>query len=211
MPKSAWEARVGMLLSPPDFPYSFKPYDSGMYGGQPRLDWLACDLTGVFWAIEAKMLPANRKTFRLDTLVSAGQAQALDAVATCVCSVALLAVGRGTELYFYDWRKIQWLLGATAPPALTFTTDPMFSFPWTGPKLWATRSLYETYRSKLNDPTGVLSGVLFGPSSLLPPASPPTPTPSELASQGTPPDPSPSTLRHAGFTRTLRRKLLSEL
>lgn len=135
--KSPWESRVGMLLDPAkhdEFVWSFKPPDS-QHGGQPRIDWLACDLVGRFWMIEVKMLPPGRKTFTLEVEVSPGQRAALSAVAEGAASLALLAIGQGTRLLFFDWREILCSIPVTG--SLRLPLDSAFlTLDWTGPKAW---------------------------------------------------------------------------
>jgi hypothetical protein len=137
--KSPWEARVGKLLDPalhPEIVYSFKPYDSSMYGGQPRLDWLACDRTGRFIGIEVKHLDARRKSINLEKDLTAGQINALSAISRSAIGIALLAVGREKTLYLFDWNKIRYLLGKTAPSLLMISpggsAESYMEIEWTG-------------------------------------------------------------------------------
>lgn len=200
MVKSAWESRVGMLLDPekhPEFVYSYKPHDSAMYGGQPRIDWLACDQVGRFWMIEVKSLDPKRRSINLERDVSPGQRAAMNAVMLSGVGVPLLMVGQEKTLYVFDWRKISWLLsGHRSPPPLLPLSEALFALGWTGPKAWALINLY---------------GFLAAPaaSPLLPSGIPAMPMPSAVPSQPIPPVPSPSTLRQHHSTRTRRREILS--
>ena len=115
MAKGPWEERVGRLLIPkgtneyaPDFLWSHKCPDM-IHGGQPKVDFHACDRTGVWWSIEVKQIPEARKSFNIDSrdFISAGQIECLTAVAQASASVVLLAVGRGNRLYIFDWRRLQ--------------------------------------------------------------------------------------------------------
>lgn len=137
--KGQWESRVGMLLNSekhPEFVYSFKPVDSGMYGGQPRLDWLACDYMGRFWMIEVKQLGERDKRLNIRTEVSPGQKDGLSAVADSQAGVSLLAVGHGANLYLFDWRDIRWRCEPGEQPLLPME-DAFLTLTWTGPKSWS--------------------------------------------------------------------------
>jgi hypothetical protein len=139
--KTEWEKRIGMLLDArkqADFVYSYKPID-GMHGGQPKVDWFACDRNGWMWMIEVKSLPENRQSINLMGEVTAGQRQALDAVAASHNGVALLVVGQGNALHFFDWRDIGWL-AHERPGSPLLPLDPSFlTLIWTGPKGWTHR------------------------------------------------------------------------
>jgi hypothetical protein len=109
-----------MLLDParhPEFVYSFKPADGGMYGGQPRIDWHACDITGRYWLVEVKQHPRPDHRFNIRTAVSPGQRDALDGVAMSTIGIALLAVGCGDYLFVFDWRDIGWRWRSDAQPS----------------------------------------------------------------------------------------------
>jgi hypothetical protein len=143
--KTAWEQRVGMLLSPakhPTFVYSFKPVDSSMYGGQPRIDWHACDISGRYWMIEVKSLPANRRSINLVNDVTVGQREGLCGVAASTCGIALLAVGQDRALYIFDWREVWQRFERMPTTNRLLPLDAAFlTLTWTGPKGW-THSLY---------------------------------------------------------------------
>jgi hypothetical protein len=150
MAKGQWESRVGMLLNSekhPEFVYSFKPVDSGMYGGQPRIDWLACDFMGRFWMIEVKQLDERSKRLNLRTEVSPGQKDGLNGVADSQAGVSLLAVGHGANLYLFDWRDIRWRSDPDELPLLLMT-DAFLILTWTGPKSWS-YNLYTLVRDAL--------------------------------------------------------------
>lgn len=144
--KSPWEARVGMLLDPEkhdEFMYSYKPVD-GPHGGQPKIDWLACDTQGRFWMIEVKCLPESRKSINLMTEVTAGQRQGLAAVAWSETGIALLAVGQEKLLRIYSywevmaWMSEQWPTVDPSNPSLLLPLDAArpIHLRWSGPKSW---------------------------------------------------------------------------
>lgn len=149
--KTPWESRVGMLLKQTDdFAWAFKPVDSKFYGGQTRLDWLACDQAGRFWMVEVKHIATDRKSINLRTDVSAGQRDALTSVSQTTVGIALLVVGRGDTLYLFDWSRVLWQWRernrtqldnprATQglPSLLPLDTAPI-QIKWTGKKGWAT-------------------------------------------------------------------------
>jgi hypothetical protein len=226
MPKTAWEARVGMLLDPArgkDFVWSYKPADSAMYGGQPRVDWLACDRNGRMWMIEVKSSPADRKSITLEREVSPGQIAALDAVATSSTGVALLAVGHEKTLYIFDWRKIGWLIKVAkvsgAVSQIPFTQADI-RFSWTGPKTWH-RDLWGAYQDltmgslpssiPVSPVSGVLVGSLPGIPPIMPPSGiPPMMPPSGSPSLATPAPPSPSISKPSSM-RQRRQRLLQNV
>jgi hypothetical protein len=154
--KSPWESRVGKLLDPEtydEFLYSYKPVD-GLHGGQPKIDWFACDKTGRFWLIEVKWLAENRRSINLETDVTAGQREGLTAVASSEQGVALLAVGQGTTLSIFDWREvISWSTRNYPNPLLPIGGDlRTIRLRWTGPKTW-NHPLYEYVIEWLINPT----------------------------------------------------------
>lgn len=139
--KGAWESRVGLLLrNPAHFVWAYKPADSALYGGQPRIDWLACNRLGGFWMVEVKQLASNRKSINLLNDVSPGQRDALTAIATTTFGVSLLAVGQAETLYMFDWRKIVWRLkqdvGFRAHQLVSLRSAPI-QVQWTGATSWA--------------------------------------------------------------------------
>lgn len=146
--KSQWESRVGMLLDPAkrdEFRYSYKPVD-GLHGGQPKIDWMACDQMGRFWLIEVKWLPETRRSINLFTDVTAGQRQGLAAVALSDEGVALLAIGQGKLLRIYSYREVMlWMtdnwsmVDPNSPNLLLPVNDETarpIRLPWSGPKHW---------------------------------------------------------------------------
>jgi len=149
--KSPWESRVGKLLDAgtnASFVWSFKPTDSGMYGGQPRIDWIACDMLGRHWLIEVKKLADTRRTLSLLTDVTPGQRAALDAVCESLYGVALLAVGHGKTLYWFDWRDVAWLLTPeNFESPLLRLENALFKYSWTGPKQWV-HPLFADYNAR---------------------------------------------------------------
>lgn len=151
MAKGPWESRVGKLLKhPDDFAWSYKPPDTKFYGGQTRIDWIACDRAGRFWLTEVKQLPTDRKSINLRTEVSAGQRDALLAVSQTTVGLALLMVGQGDILYIFDWERVLWQWKARndlnqrrpteqraepLPSLLPLSTAPL-AIEWTGPTAW---------------------------------------------------------------------------
>ena len=228
MPKTPWEARVGVLIDPrlhPLFVYSYKPYDSPFYGGQPRIDWHATDYIGRYWMIEVKSLPLDRKSINLDKDVTPGQRDGLSSVATTVLGVPLLVVGQDKTLYLFSWRKI---ILATFKPLLPLA-DADLKLPWSA-KAWREYDLIQALESlgivfNLEMVKTVTTAMGLGP--------PPTPTfpvfpPGMLSAglpmpgPGIPPMPpgfgppwlappavlSPSTSKPKGSIRMRRKKLL---
>ena len=128
--KGPWEKRVGLLLrNKSQFTWAYSAPDTGLYGGQTRIDWIACDAVGCFWMIEVKQLPESRKTFTVEKEVSPGQRIALTSVTESSHGTAILAIGIGKELYLYDWSTILWLPRITRDDALMMLT-------WTGELQW---------------------------------------------------------------------------
>lgn len=143
--KTAWEQRVAWLLSPAlhptEFTYAFKPVDSAMYGGQPRIDFHAADIIGRFWGVEVKSLSPERKSFNLDKEISAGQVAALNDIRHSYFGVPILAIGQGRTLYVFNWRHIYSLVGSTTP--LLPLTLSSLQIEWRGPKSWKSFNLYQ--------------------------------------------------------------------
>lgn len=142
MKKGPWESRVGMLLrKPEDFAWAFKPPDGAMYGGQPRVDWVAIDRYGHGWLIEVKQVQEGAKSINLSSDLTPGQRQALDAVSETSAGKAILAVGRGKELFLFDWAIVRedWrarqLLKESHPDRLRLG-EPCVVLTWTGKKAW---------------------------------------------------------------------------
>jgi len=223
--KTPWEARVGILLDSShhsEFVYSYKPYDSPHYGGQPRIDWHACDIVGRYWMIEVKSLPSTRQSINMVNDVSAGQAQALDAIVKSGVGVALVAVGRGNTLYVFDWREIGECRNSVKSAAVKMGQS-FLTLPWS-PKSWREFSLYETvmnrYRASLLTPSRTSAPPMAGMAGTTAPAAgstPPMPGPTpatvtnyEAPSPETPAPPSPSISKRTS-AREKRRKLLANL
>jgi hypothetical protein len=156
MTKSNWESRVGMLLDPTkhgEFVYSYKPVD-GPHGGQPKIDWFACDVMGRFWLIEVKWLPESRRSINLMKEVTAGQRQGLSAVGLSEAGIALLAIGQGKTLRIYSYREVMlWMtdhytMQDPSNPSLLLPVDDTTCMPlllqWSGPKSW-NHSLFDLY------------------------------------------------------------------
>jgi hypothetical protein len=185
----------------PEFLYSFKPYDSPMYGGQPRIDWHAADMLGRYWMIEVKSLHVGRRSFTLSKEVTPGQIQALDAVAKSRLGVPLLAVGQGKTLYLYGWR---YLKKFTAGPAtLVPLTAANITLDWS-PKKWQSFNLHDAALD-----AEILPQVPIAMTWAYGPGTPLTTMPSVLASPPIPPAPSPSISKQVPSRRMRLKKLLS--
>lgn len=198
--KTAWEARVGVLLDSrhhPEFLYSFKPYDSPLYGGQPRIDWHAADMLGRYWMIEVKSLAMGRKSFRIDKEVTPGQIQALDAVAKSQLGMPLLAVGQGKTLYLYAWR----LMFNRRDPFLL--TEAHITLDWS-PKKWQSFNLHDAALD-----AEILPQVPIAMTWAIGPATPAMPVISVPGSLLIPPVPSPSISKPRASRRMRLKKLLS--
>jgi len=130
---------MGKLFHPDYFPYTFKPSDSPLYGGQTRIDYLACDLYGGFWMVEVKQLTAGRKSFNLDKTVSAGQRSALDSVVDGL-GAAVLAVGCGKFLYLFNWNRVRWLQQHGHDPLIPLEAASDI-LAWQGPRQWQSKEM----------------------------------------------------------------------
>lgn len=225
--KSPWEARVGVLLDPrlhPMFTYSYKPYDSGHYGGQPRIDWHAADVYGRYWMIEVKTAALNRRSINLDLDVTPGQIAGLTDIARTACGVALLAVGQGKTLYVFNWRRFVFPTLPTGSRIELLSAD--FHLNWS-PKAWRVFDFHAEMCKAGAVPVWV-SGMMIGttpPSALVSSVGVPAELvgPSWVVGSGTiqtasgeplpipPPPLSPSTSKPPDSIRTRRRKLLSAL
>lgn len=146
--KGPWEGRVGILLHNTRwFAWAFKPADSPLYGGQARIDWLACDKLGRHWMVEVKQVAPDRRSINVLSEVSPGQRAALSAVAGTDVGIALLVVGQGETLYVFDWRMVQWRLdqddGSQGKLAarLPLSSAPI-QIKWTGKKAWQNLNWY---------------------------------------------------------------------
>jgi hypothetical protein len=199
--KTAWEARVGVLLDSryhPEFLYSFKPYDSPLYGGQPRIDWHAADMLGRYWMIEVKSLALGRKSFTL-TDVTIGQQQALDAIGKTLLGVPLLAIGQGKTLYLYGWRKVlEYYSGRSLLPL----SEAPITLDWS-PKKWQSFNLHDA---------ALDAEILPNPGLLAPfgtPGTTPITTTYGPAWLSDPVPPSPSISKPRASRRMRLKKLLS--
>jgi hypothetical protein len=183
-----------MLLDParhPEFVYSFKPADGGMYGGQPRIDWHACDITGRYWLVEVKQHPDEKHLFNIRTAVSPGQRDALDGVAMSTIGIALLAIGCSDYLFVFDWRDIGWRWRSDAQPSQQKLgmVEAKLALQWKGPKSWM------AYKIEAEFPR---PGLLVPGPAAGGPATPPTPTP-----------PVSSSLRRAASASILKRAVFT--
>ena len=201
MDKKTTEERVGMLLKhPDDFAWAFKPADSRMYGGQTRIDWIACDKAGRCWLVEVKQVDPEARSINLLNEVSPGQRNALTSVSRTTVGIALLAVWQGTTLYIFDWSRVLWHWQKRSEqhepshlnnPALLPLESASLVIEWTGPKAWATVRLLPF----------VEEFWAYGPHAAIPPTrvvpERPSPKPASLR----------STLRLRGCTPTPDRML----
>lgn len=130
-----WESRVGKLLDDPYYVWAHKCPDS-MHGGQPKVDWIACDVYGFFWMIEVKQLAAGRKSINYEGEITPGQREALTAVSD-IGGYAFLAIGVGPRLYIFTWGRIQWLR-QHEHPSLIPLNEASIVLEWMGPKQWTT-------------------------------------------------------------------------
>lgn len=196
--KGQSETRVGYLLKTREFVWAFKPVDSPFYGGQTRIDWLACDRLGVFWMVEVKS--TTGKSINLEREVSPGQRDALTSVARSRNGVALLAVMRGTTLYIYDWGRLQALwtekkLGNSGRPNSFALDDAPLQYQWKNKRQFQSLPFRKDVRQLLQQ-----SESRAAPPSTLRTPTPPSPTSPKLAR-------SPLTWKPRGFT-PIRRKML---
>lgn len=135
-----------MLLHPPDFVWSFKPPDSPLYGGRPRVDWIACDEDGSCWLIEVKQANSGRATLNLEKDLTPGQRAALLQVAMTPNGVGMLAIGRGKTLYLFDYLHVHddWMSrskrGDPHPEWLEIS-GAYVDLPWNGKLEWQSESL----------------------------------------------------------------------
>jgi hypothetical protein len=140
VPKTPWEDRVRMLLNKPEIVWYYKAPDGKMYGGQPRIDFVACDIFGRFIMIEVKSLPSAAKSFVPNSLVPPVQQDALDMIAGTASGVAILAVGHEGILRLYSWGKIRGLPKVSLASA--GEEKPFWMDVWKGPANWAQHNLH---------------------------------------------------------------------
>lgn len=200
MPK-IWEPRVGKLFHPDYFPWTYKAPDSPRFGGQPRIDYLACDVYGRFWMVEVKQLQPDRKSINIENDVPIGQRNALDAVSD-VGAVAALAVGCGSTLYVFLWERVRWLQSQGMWPRLPLNKASV-TFHWTGPTDWSRPTMGKLWHRILSQLTALDTGV--GNAPIQQTATPPTPPFDNT-------EPSPLTLKRTDYIRMLDEtgKVVSE-
>jgi hypothetical protein len=157
MPKTPWEDRVKMLLTKPEIVWYYKAPDGKMYGGQPRIDFVACDIFGRFIMIEVKSLPDAAKSFVPKNLVPPVQQDALDKIAGTASGVAILAVGHEGILRLYSWGKIRGL------NKVSFGSDwadiPFWRDVWNGPANWAQHNLHVILAKHWQQEPGLYTGL----------------------------------------------------
>lgn len=140
VPKTPWEDRVKMLLTKPEIVWYYKAPDGKMYGGQPRIDFVASDIFGRFIMIEVKSLPDASKSFIPKALVPPVQQDALDRIAGTASGAAILAVGHESVLRLYSWGKIRGLTKVSVDR--DGAEIPFWSATWNGPTNWAPHNLH---------------------------------------------------------------------
>jgi hypothetical protein len=99
--------------------------------------------------IEVKQTTLDRRSINLETDVSPGQRNALNAIVRGN-GVALLAIGQAESLYIHSWRAAwlhyQWNQEYRVKlPAVLKLNGPslLHRFEWTGPRAWKTETLYD--------------------------------------------------------------------
>jgi hypothetical protein len=155
MPKTPWEDRVKMLLTKPEIVWYYKAPDGKMYGGQPRLDFVACDIFGRFIMIEVKSLIDASRSFLPKTLVPAVQRDALDKIAETASGVAILAVGHADILRLYNWRQIR----ERARISVEQAEGTFWVGVWNGPANWAQHNLHVILAKHWHPEPGPYSGL----------------------------------------------------
>lgn len=195
MVMKTWEPRVGKLLNDLYFVWSYKAPDSPRYGGQPRVDYIACDIYGTFWMVEVKQLAVDRKSINIQRELTAGQQSALEAIHD-VCGSALLAVGRGDTLYVFTWGRVKWLL-EQLPDSLIPLEEATLILQWKGPKAWTmANNLRRFHRCASTLPMAKLRGELlqYGIGQG---------TETQLTPSSDKPESSPSISKLTGYTPTV--------
>lgn len=157
VPKTPWEDRVRMLLNKPEIVWYYKAPDGKMYGGQPRLDFVACDIFGRFIMIEVKSLPSGLSSFVPAKLVPTVQQDALDKISGTASGVAILAVGHEGILRLYSWSKIRGLTKVSLANA--GEEKPFWMDVWKGPMNWATHNLHVILVKNWRPELGPYSGL----------------------------------------------------
>jgi hypothetical protein len=154
--KTPWEARVSMLLGVPEIHWYFKPPDGKLYGGKPRIDYIACDVLGRFIVIEVKSMPDRTKSFAPKVLVPPVQQEILNQVGLSANGIAILAVGHEDALYLYNWRKLVNLDRVPLDP----NDGPHFRhLDWNGPARWKAINLYVILQKHWRYEPGPYSGI----------------------------------------------------
>jgi hypothetical protein len=182
MPKTPWEHRVRMLLNKPEIVWCYKAPDGKMYGGQPRIDFVACDIFGRFIMVEVKSLIDASRSFLPKILVPAVQRDALNKIAGTASGVAILAVGHKNVLRLYNWGHIRDL-----PHISVEGTESEGTFwvgVWNGPTNWAQQNLHVILVKNWQPEPGPYSGL--GPLAYVSTAS--IWTPSYSAQPDPPPE-----------------------
>jgi hypothetical protein len=157
MPKTPWEDRVKMLLTKPEIVWYYKAPDGKMYGGQPRLDFVACDIFGRFIMVEVKSLSDAAKSFDPKALVPPVQQDALDRIASTASGVAILAVGHEDILRLYNWGAIR-----DRPRISVDGTQSEGTFwisIWNGPAKWAQYNLHVILAKNWHSVPGPYTGL----------------------------------------------------
>jgi hypothetical protein len=157
VPKTPWEDRVRMLLNKPEIVWYYKAPDGKMYGGQPRIDFVACDIFGRFIMTEVKSLPNAAKSFDPNLLVPVVQRDALDKIAGTASGVAILAVGHEGILRLYSWSKIRGLTRVSLAGA--GEEMPFWMDAWKGPANWAQHNLHVILAKKWHPEPGPYTGL----------------------------------------------------
>jgi hypothetical protein len=157
MPKTPWENRVKMLLTKPEIVWYYKAPDGKMYGGQPRIDFVACDIFGRFIMIEVKSLADTAKSFIPKALVPPVQQDALDRIASTASGVAILAVGHEDILRLYNWGAIRERDRVSVDGAESEGTFWMGV--WNGPTNWAQHNLHVILAKHWRSVPGPYSGL----------------------------------------------------
>jgi hypothetical protein len=183
VPKTPWEDRVKMLLNKPEIVWYYKAPDGKMYGGQPRIDFIASDIFGRFIMIEVKSLPDAAKSFDPNLLVPTVQRDALDRIAGTASGVAILAVGHADILRLYNWGAIR----ERARISVEQAEGTFWVSVWNGPAKWAQYNLHAILVKNWKQEPGPYSGLgplayvstasIWTSSYSAPPASMPHPDP----------------------------------
>jgi hypothetical protein len=185
MSKTPWEVRVKMLLNKPEIVWYYKAPDGKMYGGQPRIDFIASDIFGRFIMIEVKSVTHTAKTFSPRVIVPPVQQDALNKIAETASGVAILAVGHEDILRLYNWGAIR--TQEHIPLDGSRTDGTFWTGIWNGPAKWAQYNLHVILVKQWKQEPGPYSGLgplayvntasIWTPSYSAQPASMPHPDP----------------------------------